>query len=146
MEKGGLLFIGLILLMGSCTYENIEKSHVTACPIDSVKSKEKAQTLILGTWNWVKTTYTIRGTGTTIETPYSTEKVLTYKFTDNKVQILENNNLTEEFYEIKLWGEGANTVDKILAIRFFKLAGDFQGTSMLFINSLGDMFDTSEFI
>lgn len=138
MKNGGLLFIGLILLMGNCTYDNIENSHVTECSImDIVKSKEQAQTLILGTWNWVKTTYTIRGTGTTTETPYSTDKILTFKFIDNKVQIFENNNLTEELYEIKFWGEGTNTVDDILAIRFFKLTGDFQGTSLLFLNPSG---------
>ncbi len=138
MKKVGLLFIGLILFMGNCTYDAVEKSEITDCSIDEiVKSREKARALILGKWNWVQTTYNRRGVGITTETPNSTGKVLTFKFFDNKVQILENNNLTEETYEIKFWGEGTNTVDEILVVRFFKLTGEFQGTSLLFLNASG---------
>lgn len=138
MNKIRLLFLGLIFLISNCTYDSVDKSEETDCFInDKVNSKEQARTLILGRWNWVKTTYTRRGTGIMTDTPYSTDKVITYKFLENKVQILENNNLTEELYEIKFWGEGTNTVDEILTVRFFKLTGEFQGTSMLFLSPSG---------
>ena len=138
MNKSKLLFIGLIFLMSNCVYDSVDRSITTDCFIDDkVNSKEQAKILILGNWNWVKTTYTRRGTGKTTETPYSTNKELTYIVLDNKVQILENNNLTEELYEIKFWGEGTNTVDEILTVRFFKLTGEFQGTSMLFLSPSG---------
>jgi hypothetical protein len=45
--------------------------------------------------------------------------------------------LTEELYEIKFWGEGSNTADEILVVKFFKLTGEFQGASMLFLDTSG---------
>jgi hypothetical protein len=138
MRVGGVLFLGLILLMANCTYDTIDKGETTECPIDNnIKSKETAYTLIIGKWNWIKTTYTTRGAGITTETPLSTQKTLTFEFTGEKVRILENSTLTEEKYEIEFWGEGTNTVDDILVVRFFKLTGEFQGTSMLQLNTSG---------
>lgn len=133
-----LLFLGPLLILGSCSHDTINKVQVTDCSIDSnVKSKETAKALIIGNWNWTKTTYTRRGTGITTETPLSTNKILTFEFTDKKVRVFDNNDLTEELYEIKFWGEGSNTVDDILVVNFFKLTGEFLGTSMLFLDTSG---------
>ena len=53
------------------------------------------------------------------------------------MQVFETNDLTEELYEIKFWGEGSNTGDNILVVRFFGLTGEFQGASMLFLSTSG---------
>lgn len=83
--------------MGSCTYDTIDKCAITDCPIDeSVKSKETAKTLILGKWNWIKTTYPRKGIEITTENPLSADKTLTFEFTDKKARIFENNILAEE--------------------------------------------------
>jgi len=133
-----LLFLGLLFILGSCTNDTIEIVQITDCSTDdNVKSKETAKALIIGKWNWVKTTYTRRGVGITTETQLSTDKTLTFEFTDKKVRVFDNNDLTEELYEIKFWGEGSNTVDDILVVKFFKLTGEFQGTSMLFLDTSG---------
>lgn len=138
MKKTGLLFIGLILLMGNCTYEVADKSEITACSSDRiVKSKEQARALILGKWDWVQTTYQRRGAGTIIETPSTTGKILIFNFFDDKMQILENNQLTEVAYEIKFWGEDTNAVEEILTIRFFTLTGEFRNMSLLLLNPSG---------
>ncbi len=138
MRINGLLFFGLLFIIDSCTYNTINKVELTNCSIDDiVKSKETAKTLIIGKWNWVKTTYTTRGTGITTETPLSTNKNLIFEFTDKKLRVFDSNALTEELYEIKFWGEGSNTVDDILVVKFYKLTGEFQGTSMLFLSTSG---------
>jgi len=138
MIMGRILFLGLILLMSNCTYDTIEIDEINDCIIDNhVKSKTEASTLIIGKWNWIKTTYTRRGVGITTETPFSTQKTLTYEFTGEKVRILEDSTLTEEYYEISFWGEGTNAVDDILVIKFFKLTEEFQGTSILLLSTSG---------
>lgn len=93
--------------MVNCTYDTIDKGETTECAIDN-NIKSK-----------------------------ETAKTLTFEFSGEKVRILENSTLTEEKYEIEFWGEGTNTVDDILVVRFFKLTGEFQGTSMLQLNTSG---------
>ncbi len=138
MRINGLLFSGLIFILGNCTYDSIDNGQTADCSIgDIVKSKDIAKTLIIGKWIWIKTTYARRGSGITTETPLSTDKTLTFEFTEKKIGVFENNDMTEEKYEIVFWGEGSNTVDDILVIRFFKLTGEFKGTSMLFLNTSG---------
>ena len=138
MRINKLLFLGLLFILVNCTSDTINNIEIKDCSItDNVKSKETAKTLIIGKWNWLKTTYTRRGSGITTETPLSTDKTLSFEFTDKKVLVLDNNNLTEELYEVKFWGEGSNTVDDILVVKFFKSTGEFQGTSILFLSTSG---------
>ena len=138
MRINELLLFSLLFMFGSCANDSVEKAPTTECSIDNfVQSKETARTLIIGKWDWIKTTYIRRGFGTTVETPLSTNRTFTLKFTDKEVQIFENDTLTEQTYEIKFWGEGTNTVDDILVINFFTLLGEPQGTSMLLLNTSG---------
>lgn len=89
MKKTGLIFIALILFMGNCTYDAVEKSETTDCSIDKiVKSREKARALILGKWNWVQTTYNKRGIGMTTETPNSTNRPKRDSFRFGEVQLV----------------------------------------------------------
>ena len=138
MRINEFLLVGLLFMLGSCTSDSVDKAITTDCSTDDfVRSKEIAQTLIVGKWDWIKTTYTRRGPGTTVETPSSTDKTFTLEFTDKEVRMSENDILTKRLYEIQFWGEGTNTIDDILVVNFSTLTGELQGRSMLFLNSAG---------
>ena len=138
MRINELLLFSLLFIFGSCASDSVEKAPTADCSTDDfVRSKETAQTLIIGKWDWIKTTYIRRGSGTTIETPLSTDKIFTLEFTDKEVRMSENDTLNVRLYEIQFWGEGTNTVDDILVVNFSTLSGELQGRSMLFLNASG---------
>lgn len=59
-----------------------------------------SNTELIGSWNWVKSTGGISGT---TETSISSNKVLKLVFTNSKMKIFENGNLSAEFnYEIQV--------------------------------------------
>src|SRR5690242_8422826 len=89
MRTIGLLLTGLLFILNSCTDDTTTNGvQLSDCPVeDQVKVKETAKALIVGKWNWVKTTYTSRSAGITTVTPLSTDKTLTYEFTAEKVRM-----------------------------------------------------------
>lgn len=135
MKGINFIALGLTCLLFGCANDNIitEQENDDCATENPVQTKDLAISLIVGKWNWIKTTYASRGTGTTIITPESTNKKMTYEFTNDKLKIYTNGDITNEFnYKVQFWGEGSNNVDEILVVKY-----DTGGTSILFINISG---------
>jgi hypothetical protein len=135
MKQLKFIVLGLTCLLFSCANDNtlLNEEEQIECSTDSdfVKTKDLAKNLIAGKWNWINTTYSGRGTGTTIITPQSTNKIMVYEFTKGKLKMYTDNVLTDELdYTVQFWGEGTNTVDEILVVKY----GSGQ-SSMLFVNT-----------
>ena len=138
MKACYLLFVGLILLCATCDDADDNAPVGTPCPIsNSVKSKETAKALIAGKWNWRQTTFTRRGSGISEQIADESHRTMTFEFLDDQLKILDNGVQMEQKYEIIYWGEGTNTVDEQLAIRFINSSGEYLGTSLLFLSSSG---------
>lgn len=136
MNLPGILRFSLVFFFLSCSNEEfLDKSENLECYVeDAIKTKELAKLLIVGKWNWIKTTYASRGVEKMILTPESENEIKTYEFTNNKLKIFSNDTLTEELnYTIQFWGEGTNTVDEILVVVY-----ETGGRSILFLNKSGD--------
>ena len=121
MRPSLLFFIGILLFTTQCTKDLDLQGQEADCSVeDAVKPKETAQQLIIGQWDWLKTTYHTRGSGTSIHTPITTQRSQRFDFGRDTLKIFENNALVKtRLYEIRYWGEGTNMVDDLLAIRYF---------------------------
>jgi hypothetical protein len=128
------LMIGLISILVNCTNDNIIEEQTTECSTAGfVTTKDQARLLIVGKWNWIRTTHSGRGFATTTETPQSTNNKMIFEFTDEKVKIFTNDILTSQVdYTLQFWGEGSNNIDEIPVVKY----GNGR-TSMLFLSTSG---------
>lgn len=132
MKHISLLLIGATFALISCEAEEPLTLTEECLLEERIDSKEAAKSAIIGEWHWVKTTYNLRGTAPRVETPAQEGKKLIYRFTNNRLFVIENSNLVEELrYDIRFAGEGTNTVDPVLTIVFQKLNGTYTDRSML---------------
>lgn len=158
MKKVSLLLLGFIFLTSNCS-DPADSGAATDCSGSfdgSIKTKEQAETLILGSWNWVKSTRPIWGAEPKIETPESTGKEMKRVFFKDTVQFFENNNLLfEGLYEITYLG--LNGAKEELAIKYYKLTGEYKsispplilsssGRCMMFSGSYNDAGDDMTFV
>jgi hypothetical protein len=133
--------IGLISLI-SCRKDTFEENILfQECEINKkTESKEIAKKQILGEWIWVQTSTPSRALQTTIiETPKTTNKNYTYKFTESTLEIFENQELMNRVnYEVLYWGEGTNLQENLLTINFLYInSGNRRGRSILFLSESG---------
>ena len=141
MKTIKLLILGQAFIFLGCTYNSYVPKQVTDCSVDSmVKSQETAKIKIIGKWDWVKTTYSGRGILTTTQTPTTTNSNMNYEFKENTVSIYVNGQMTGELtYDIKYFGEGTNTVDDILVIRFFNTkTSQYSQSTLLYLSTSFD--------
>lgn len=139
MKRIALLFFGFICLFASCNQDDTPDPSAEKCIVDNkVLSKELANALIIGKWEWLSTSYHRRGSGTTVETNQTTGRSFIFEFTADNLLIHENDAVSERLYEIRFWGEGTNTVDEALVLRTFNITGESQGQSLLFLNVSGN--------
>ncbi len=133
-----LFILGQIVILYSCTYNSTVPTPVTDCSVGSiVELKETAKVKIIGKWDWVKTTYSGRGMVTTTQTPTTTNYNMSYEFKKNNVRIFINGRPTDELtYDIMYFGEGTNTVDDVLAIKFFNpKTNSYSQSTLLFLST-----------
>src|SRR5688572_12972068 len=121
------IFLIISLVASSCCPpldESTDKrlAGVNTCaPGEMVKSKKTAQDLIIGKWKWTSTTYVNRLTGIKTIAAEEADKTVTFEFTQENVTVQDENGLTEKMYDIEFWGEGSNTVDDQLVVKFTAL-------------------------
>jgi hypothetical protein len=106
--------IGAVLLVSGCSL--VEKDDHTEVPepIDFSKLSQDS-TLLVGTWEWKRSTYYFTGSGTPdIQTPGSTGRTETLDFTlDDTVVVYRNGELTraityQEYLDGTMWGVTEN--------------------------------------
>jgi hypothetical protein len=116
-----IIVLGLIFLQFGCKNEDssVLTLEDTICVEEnSVTEKNQARKLILGKWEWIKTIYP-GWTDPIIETPESKNENRTYEFTEEKMNIYVNGNLTSEHkYVVQLWGEGTTLEEETLVVKF----------------------------
>lgn len=133
-----LLFTIVLLLLSSCTDKVLEDELIIGCPTEeAVGSKESAAALLIGKWEWIKSFYVNRLSGTYVETSYSSGKQIFFEFKADKLIITENSIVTEETYEIFSSELNMLTNEEELKIKFFNAAGELQDISILRINISG---------
>ncbi|GAB2786560.1 hypothetical protein GCM10027275_33830 [Rhabdobacter roseus] len=118
---------------------DVQAQEETCSVEDEVKRKETAQELIIGRWNWLKTTYLTRGADLSTQTPTTTQHSRVFEFGRDTLKIFENNALVKaQLYEIKYWGEGTNTVDDVLTVRYLDAEKkELTGVSILRLSTSG---------
>lgn len=147
MKELHFIALGLTCLLFGCSNKNeiTEQEYVDCATENPVRTKDLAKNLIVGKWDWTMTTYLRRGTGTTIITPESANKKMTYEFTNDKVKIVTDGEISGELdYEVQFWGEGTNHVDEILVVKYGTggisiLLIDISGTCLRLVNSYNDV-------
>lgn len=144
MKIRSIIPVVLIFCFSQCSedsFDQIQNEDVQAfsedCPPEEIiKEKEVAENAITGKWEWVKTTYTGRGSKEAIETPLSTDKEILFEFDDDQLNVFENGNLIRESdFRIEYWEDGTNIADEPLTILYSdNQTGEFN-RSILFLNS-----------
>lgn len=138
MKFQALFFIVVLFILNSCSDNDIQNELVIGCPtVEVAQTKENAAALLLGKWEWIKTTYTNRASGVYEENSYSSGKQIFFEFTSSKVIITENNTVTEESYEIVMDEVGTALAEQQLKINFTTTAGELRETSFLRVSASG---------
>lgn len=138
MKFQALIFIVFLILFNNCSDVDIQNQLIIGCPTDEiVQSKDSANLLLRGKWEWIKTFYANRASSNYVETSYSSGKQIFFEFNSNKLFITENNVVTEESYEIMVDGIGTALAEQQLKISFTTTTGELRETSILHLSISG---------
>lgn len=126
MRKNSLLFVlALVLVSGAgCHKENVTVREEACSVITEVQSREVAQAALIGDWKWLqsKTLQPVGGPAPTIETPRTTGKQIIYRFTADRIIILENEQIVyDEPYAIR--STKTNAAELRVPLYFFSHCG-----------------------
>lgn len=133
-----LFLIAVLFLLNSCSDADIQDELIIGCPTDEVaQTKENAAALLVGKWEWIKTTYINRASGVYVENSYSSGKQIFFEFTGNKLIITENNVMTEESYEIIVDEVSTALAEQQLKINFTTSTGELREISFLRVSVSG---------
>jgi hypothetical protein len=127
-----LALSAILLASIGCKKEEAPVFDEVCSVLEEIQSKEVAKAAIIGDWEWVQTESPRRGSETTLQTPQSTGKQKTYRFTEERFVILEDNRVIfDSPYSIKYRGEGTNTVDPGLMLHTYWPATDSSPTFLI---------------
>ncbi|MCC5929513.1 MAG: hypothetical protein JJU28_09730 [Cyclobacteriaceae bacterium] len=133
-----IIAFSLFFTLFGCGNNSIKDTRIDECIIEEkVSSKVVAELLILGKWDWLQTKYIRRGTGIIIESPLTTGDSKSFEFLHDRLIIHHNDSITEQHYEIRIWGEDTPHVEDLLVVDFYGVTGEFRGRSLLSLSGNG---------
>ena len=131
-----IIFLFVLILASGCLNQDVEESTISCNCDNPAKQIDIANSMILGEWTWISTSFHNRGSESYYETPQNTNSQITYKFTADTLTIIKNGtNIYKDRYSVGHFGDISKTpTDSSLVVNYIH-SDTLVGISMLYIEN-----------